>query len=246
MRYDEIKKEVIKINESQPKLSSSQKILYKIETLLSDSRRYLDYYNELLKLFEDDIDLYTIADFYFLDCSKVFQELSILKFAILLDNRRDTININKFFKILISEENKKTTEYINDLNKIIKTDKKQFETIMVNFKDFKKERDKRIAHLNINVINKDFDNVFKNFDIDNLCELQNKTFNLLAKYYELLGLKKPTHIVDYSFYDSFGFTVGIDVLKRVLKRGLYELDFSDDKKVSSILKSINVMKTKLM
>jgi hypothetical protein len=96
MDYDELKNRVDEYMEAQSRLLPSQKVLKELLSLLSNSKRYIDYCSELREILENNIETISLAEFFFLDCSVVFYEQSILKIAILLDNDTNTVSIESF------------------------------------------------------------------------------------------------------------------------------------------------------
>jgi len=236
MDYDEIKMIVAKYLKDQSELLPSQKILQKLFSLLSKSRHYIDYCTEIKGIFENNIEVFLLAEIFFLDCSIVFQEQSILKLAILLDNDTKTISIEKFFNILNSEDVKKFNIVPLVINNCIKVDRKELKKIRLEFVNFKNKRDKEIVHIDKSNIKNDY---IVCLDMNSLFNIQSRTYNLIDKYFELLNLPKPSSLMDYSSLDLL---TGLDIMKNVLFRGLTELDFNDNERIQKIIKTTEFVK----
>ena len=235
--YDEIKKEVDDYIKKQDELSPCQKILKELERILSSSRRYLDYCNEIKTIYDNHIEVICLADFFFVDCSIVFNKMAILELSKLLDNDLRTICIEKFFNKLKSVEAKKLgiSESVNNL---YDSDLNELENIRNEFKRFKNKRDKEIAHLDESTIGR---NIIESLDRSTLEDIQSKTFDLLVKYFELLSLPKPGKLSDQSSFESLQIIPGLDTINHVIMRALTELDFTKNGKVFGILESVKVM-----
>ena len=227
---------VAKYLKDQSELLPSQKILQKLFSLLSKSRHYIDYCTEIKGIFENNIEVFLLAEIFFLDCSIVFQEQSILKLAILLDNDTKTISIEKFFNILNSEDVKKFNIVPLVINNCIKVDRKELKKIRLEFVNFKNKRDKEIVHIDKSNIKNDY---IVCLDMNSLFNIQSRTYNLIDKYFELLNLPKPSSLMDYSSLDLL---TGLDIMKNVLFRGLTELDFNDNERIQKIIKTTEFVK----
>jgi len=235
--YNVIKKEVHNYLEKQSKLLPSQKILKEISSLLSNSRRYVDYCNELKNIFNNNVEIFALADFFFIDCSIVFQNHSILQQANILGENKRSISIEKFFNVLNNNDAKKFNDKASIINSLIKTDRVDLQNIRQEFTKFKDKRDKEIAHFDLRNINREY---IVSLDLNLLIDIQTRTFDLLEKYFNILSLPNPTKLSDYSSFESFGITTGLETINHVLLRALNELDFSDNQNVSRILKGIKV------
>jgi len=235
--YNVIKKEVDNYLEKQSRLLPSQKILIELSRLLSNSRRYIDYCNELKDIFNNNVEIIGLADFFFIDFSILFQEQTILKLAILFDNNKETVCIEKFFNILNSADAKKFKDKTSIINNFIKSDRVKLQNIRKEFIKFKDKRDKEIAHIDIRNINRES---IISLDFNHLIDIQTRTFDLLEKYFEILSLPNPTKLSDYSSIESLGITVGLKTINHVLIRALNELDFSGNNKVINIINSSKI------
>ncbi len=234
MNYIEQKKIIEEYLKAQSLLLPSQKILKILLQLLSNSKRYIDYCSELKKIFENDIGTISLAEFFFLDCTVVFYEQSILKLSLILDSRSKTICLEKFFNVLHSSDLKKNKKDSIVLQKKIDSDRKCLKSIRDDFKDFKQKRDKEIAHCDLDNIKE----VFKTqLDSYSLLDIQSRVFNIIESYFELLNLPKPININDYK---SIGLITGLDLLTSVSSRGLEELDFSNNERIQKIIQSIAI------
>jgi hypothetical protein len=234
MNYDELKNKVDEYMESQSRLLPSQKVLNELLSLLSDSKRYIDYCLELREIVENNIETILVAEFFFIDCSRVFYEQSILKIAIVLDNDTNTMNIEKFFNILNSTDIKNINKNTSAVNKKIEIDRDILDKIRIDFKDFKNKRDKVIAHYDLENIKKDY---IVSLDTNTLLDIQSRTYDLIESYFKLLDLPEPSGLTDYK---SFGILTGLDTLNSVITRGLNELDFSDNERMQKVMKSVEI------
>lgn len=225
MDYDEIKVKVEEFLETQKSLLPSQKILKELFTILTKSKRYTDYCCEIKEISESHIEFILLADFFFLDCSVVFYEQSILKLAILLDDDNKTVNLEKFFNVLNSEDVKNLKSKLKVINKQIKKDRECLLKIRHDFDDFKSKRDKEIAHFDLSNIKKDFKVVL---DVNSLLNIQSRTFDLIKKYFGLLDLPTPTDLIENN---PFVLLTGLNALKNVSICGLADIDFSDYEKM---------------
>lgn len=230
MNYDERKLEYAMYIETQSKLLPSQKILKRLFSILSDSRRYIDYCSELKDMPTNNVELLLLAEFFFLDCSVVFFEYSILKLSILLDNDPISISLENFFNVLNGADVKKFESNSLFINSSIKIDRKELQQIRLDFINYKNKRDKGIAHFDKSNIEKD--NIIY-LDMDKLIEIQTRTFGLIEKYFELLDLPKPASLMDYA---SLGLLSGLDTIKNLVTRSLTELDFLDNEDNKTIIR----------
>lgn len=236
MDYDEIKFLAEKYLEEQSNLTVSQKILNDLLSILSNSKRYIDYCTELNEIFENNIEVILLAEFFFLDCSIVLYERSIIKLAILLDDKTNTVSIKKLFNILKSVEAQNQRNKSLLINKQIEKDIEILQRIRTDFNDFKNKRDKEIVHYDMSNYKKGY---IKTLDFNMLYDIQTRIYGLIKGYFELLDLPKPSSLDDLN---SIGLLAGLDTLKSVSIRGLSELDFSEDIKVQKILKSLEIVK----
>ena len=229
MDYDEIKLKVVDYMESQSKLLPSQKILKNLLFILHSSRRYADYCSELADIYENNIEVLLLADFFFVDCSTVFMDHSILKLAIILDNNKGTVNITKLFNVLNSTDTDKFGERSLIIKSSILVDEKELMKIRHDFMAFRTKRDKEIAHYDLSHKNRDS---IICLDLKSLIEIQTRVYDLMLKYFELLDLTKPSSLMD-SF--QFGLQTGLSTLKSVLVRGLTELNFQDHSEIQRVI-----------
>lgn len=237
MDYDEIKLKITEYMESQSKLLPSQKILKNLLFLLQNSRRFIDYCYELKKTFNDNPEVLLLAEFFFLDCSIVFQDQSVLKLAILLDGSKNkkTISIEKFFNVLNGEDAKKFQVNSTFINNYIVEDKVELKKIQIDFINFKTKRDKEIAHSDLSLVSIDS---IVSLDLKSLIDIQTRVFNLMLKYFELLDLRKPSSLNDSN---QFGLQTGLGTLKSVLISAFTELNFHDHSEIQRVIEFTEMM-----
>lgn len=239
MDYDEIKLKVAEYMESQSKLLPSQKILKNLLFILRNSRRYADICNELVETYGNNVEVLMLAESFFVDCSIVFEDQSILKLAILLDDskkKEKTISIEKFFNVLNGADVKKFGANSSFINSYIVEDKAELKKIQIDFINYKTKRDKEIAHSDLSHVSRDS---IVSLDMKSLIEIQTRVYDLMLKYFELVDLRKPSCLTDSN---QFSLQTGLGTLKSVLIRGLTELNFQDHSEIQQVIKFTEMMR----